>query len=243
MILVLVWPVPASESVVLPAGSFAMGGTGGESDELPAHRVRLGTFGVDRFEVTAAEYDSCVARGACTPAHYDDGRCLMVVGSDFQLVHVPTRFRSARRPVVCVTWQQAALYCRHLGRRLPTEAEWEYAALGGGTNTYAWGADRPTADQCVPVGNNSPAEVGEYAPNGWGLYDMTGNVWEWTADWYQRNYYAVSDTLNPTGSLVGYYRVVRGGSWYGGASQLRLRNRQWFPPSSAEVSIGFRCAK
>lgn len=72
---------------------------------------------------------------------------------------------------------------------------------------------------------------------------MTGNVWEWTNDWYQQDYYAVSDSVNPKGADVGQYRVVRGGGWYGGQAQLRVRNRAWFQPGNAEISIGFRCAQ
>jgi formylglycine-generating enzyme len=232
-----------AQAIPVPAGRFVMGGEGGEPDERPAHTVVLNAFRIDRYEVTFAEYDSCVARGACTPAHYDDGQCLMLAPPGFRKVTVPDKYRSPRRPVVCVTWQQARAYCRSRGKRLPTEAEWEYAASAGAAPRYAWGGDSPSPDRCTPVSHMSPRDVGAYTPNAWGLHDMTGNVWEWTNDWYQRDYYAVSDTLDPRGSSVGQYRVVRGGGWYGGVSQLRVRNREPFQPTSAEASVGFRCAQ
>ncbi len=239
-----VWPVfAAGEMVAVPAGEFVMGGAGGDLDELPAHTVRLTAFQVDRHEVSFAAYDSCVKRGACTPAHYDDGKCLIMSPPAFRRVRVPPQYRSPDRPVVCVTWSQARSYCRWKGRRLPSEAEWEYAALAGTRNTYAWGNASPSASRCTPVAHMSPRAVGSHQANGWGLYDMTGNVWEWTNDWYAQDYYRHSSADNPRGASVGQYRVVRGGGWYGGAAHLRVRNRGWFQPSSAEVSIGFRCVK
>ena len=241
-VMALAGPGPAGDMAALPAGTFAMGG-GSDADERPAHQVQISALQMDRREVTFAEYDSCVRRGGCTAAHYDDGLCLMATPQGFRRVIVPGKYRSADRAVVCVSWSQARAYCRWQGKRLPTEAEWEYAALAGSDRTYAWGNQPPSAERCTPVSYMSPRPVGSYAPNGWGLYDMTGNVWEWTNDWYQRDYYAVSETANPQGSPVGQYRVVRGGGWYGGVSHLRVRNREWFQPSSAEVSIGFRCAK
>ena len=220
-----------------------MGEKGGEPDETPARRVRVSAFKMDKREVTIAEYDSCVSKGACTAAHYEDGACLIASPPGFVRAWVPTSYRSPDRPVVCVTWSQARAYCRWKGKRLPTEAEWEYAALAGGHGTYAWGNEPPSSSRCTPISHRSPKPSGSYAPNRWGLYDMTGNVWEWTDDWYQRDYYSVGDTSDPRGAPVGQYRVIRGGGWYAGPRQLRIKNRQWFSPSSAEVSVGFRCAK
>jgi formylglycine-generating enzyme required for sulfatase activity len=229
--------------VSIPGGTYVMGGKGGDRDETPAHAVTLSPFKLDKHEVTFAEYDSCVKRGRCTPAHYDDGRCLISVRGGFKRVRVPAKYRSPGRPVICVTWRQARAYCRQVGKRLPTEAEWEYAARAGKDRAYAWGNALPDAKRCTQPSHRSPRAAGSFAPNAWGLHDMTGNVWEWVADWYQRDYYALSKATNPRGPPVGQYRVVRGGGWYGGASHLRARNRQWLVPGASEVSIGFRCAR
>jgi formylglycine-generating enzyme required for sulfatase activity len=232
-----------AQMVRFAAAEFAMGSRSGEDDERPVHRVRLDAFSIDVHEVSAAAYDSCVAAGACTPASYDDGQCLMWTSEGVRTVKVPPRYRSPRFPVVCVSWSQARAYCRFKGKRLPTEAEWEYAASGGDTRVYAWGNQNNNGARCATAKNRHPLPVGSFAPGPGGVYDMTGNVWEWTQDRYQKDYYAHSPASNPEGPMVGRYRVIRGGGWYSGAAQLRLRNRQWLPPERGEVSVGFRCAR
>lgn len=220
-----------------------MGDNAGEDDEAPAHTVTLSPYKIDTYEVTYAMYDSCVKRGACTKAHYDDGKCLMWTSSGIRRVRVPKQYRSQKYPVVCVSWHQARQYCRFKGKKLPTEAQWEYAALAGSQKKYAWGNQTPTSSRCVQSKNNKPAEDGSFSPNGWGMYDMTGNVWEWTRDRYEKDYYKVSEKNNPSGPPVGRYRAIRGGGWYSTAKQLRIKNRQWFVPEYGEVSIGIRCVK
>jgi formylglycine-generating enzyme required for sulfatase activity len=220
-----------------------MGNNSGDDDEQPSHRVTLSSFHIDSREVSFAMYDSCVTKGACTPAHYDDGKCLMWTSSGIRKVRVPVQYRSPDFPVVCVSWRQARQYCSYKGKKLPTEAQWEYAALAGSGKTYSWGNESPASSRCVQSSNNKPAQTGGYAPNDWGIFDMTGNVWEWTSDRYAKDYYSVSETNNPAGPAVGRYRVIRGGGWYSTAKQLRIKNRQWFVPESGEVSIGIRCVK
>jgi formylglycine-generating enzyme required for sulfatase activity len=227
----------------LPGGTFVMGDENGENDERPEHEVRVPPFAIDIYEATAAEYDSCVARKACSPAHYEDGKCLMWSAGGIARVTVPPQYRLSTLPVVCVTWQQAREYCSFRNKRLPTEAEWEYAAAAGAATAYSWGNQRPDESRCARVSHRRPLKGGGFAPNGFGLYDMTGNVWEWTADRYQTDYYSENVSDNPQGPPVGRYRVIRGGGWYSEAKQLRLRNRQWFVPEYGEVSIGFRCVK
>ncbi len=220
-----------------------MGDNSGSADEKPPHSVILSPFSIDAFEVSYAQYDSCVKRGACTPPHYDDGKCLMWTSTGIRKVRVPKKYRSPRYPVVCVSWHQARSFCRSKGKRLPTEAEWEYTALSGTNNTYSWGNQKPSSSHCISSSEKRPAACGSYAPNGRGLYDMTGNAWEWTRDRYEKDYYSVSKNTNPTGPTVGRYRVIRGGGWYSTPSQLRIRNRQWFVAEYGEVSIGIRCVK
>jgi formylglycine-generating enzyme required for sulfatase activity len=233
----------AAQSVSVPAGQFTMGRGDGEGDERPAHPVRLSAYTIDKHEVTEAAYDSCVAAGACTPAHYTDGKCILWAGGGLRKVRVPARYRGGDYPVVCVSWRQARDYCRYKGKKLPTEAQWERAALAGGSSRYTWGNDAPTESRCARPSLHHPSPVGSYRPNAWGLRDMTGNVWEWVYDRYQPDYYAESSDVDPSGPPVGRYRVIRGGGWHSGPRQLHIRNRHWFTPEYGEVSVGFRCAR
>lgn len=232
-----------SQSVSIQGGIFTMGSNEGQEDETPPHQVTLSPYKFDIYEVSFAAYDSCVKKGGCTPAHYDDGECLMWTSSGIRKVRVPLKFRSGEYPVVCVTWYQARQYCRFKGKRLPTEAQWEHAALAGNNYRYAWGNSAPNAESCVTASKNRPMKSGSFRPNAWGIFDMTGNVWEWTRDRYERDYYTLSEKKEPSGPPVGRYRVIRGGGWYSGSKQLRVRNRQWFAPERGEVSIGIRCVK
>lgn len=232
-----------SQMVPVTGGTFTMGNGSGDNDEKPSHTITLSPYKIDSREVTFAMYDSCVKKGACAPAHYDDGKCLMWTSSGIRKVRVPLKYRSPDYPVVCVSWHQARQYCRSKGKRLPTEAQWEYAALAGSRKSYAWGNQTPNSTRCVRASNNKPAKPAGFQHNGWGIYDMTGNVWEWTRDRYAKDYYSVSQKQNPSGPTVGRYRAIRGGGWYSTAKQLRIKNRQWFIPEFGEVSIGIRCVK
>jgi len=228
--------------VSIPPGVFSRGSeeNGADPDESPVRLVRMSGFGMMATEVTEAQYGRCVDGGRCTRAHYDDGECLIWSGGGFRKVVVPPNLRGGGFPIVCVTWQQARAYCASVGMRLPTEAQWEYAALGGGNGRYAWGGAAPDGSRCP---RNAPQAVGSFAANGYGLYDMTGNVWEWTADFYAADAYENAADTDPKGPDAGYYRVIRGGGWYSGPNELRVRNRHWFAAGSAEVSVGFRCIK
>lgn len=236
-------PLLFAQTVQVPGGSLTMGADNGAPIEAPAHEVTVSPFSIDKTEVTFAQYDSCAAAGACTPAHYDDGACVIWTGQGFRNVRVPQALRNAQYPVVCVTWFQAQAFCRVRGKRLPTEAQWEYAALAGRQAQYSWGDEPPSPRRCPLTPANSPAKTASFAPNPWGLYDMTGNVWEWTADHYDPDYYASSPPSDPQGADAGQYRVIRGGGWYSTPQQLRIKNRHWFEPNFGEVSIGFRCAR
>jgi formylglycine-generating enzyme required for sulfatase activity len=153
----------------------------------------------------------------------------------------PSNFHGEQLPVETVTWSQAKAYCAAVGGRLPTEAEWEYAARAG--------SDAPRygdLDEIAWYSKNSDGKthnVGLKQANQWGLYDMLGNVWEWVADWYDEKYYAKSPSLNPTGPKSGQYRVVRGGSWSYGSRYLRSSVRSGDVSVVRDVRLGFRCAR
>ncbi|MEZ5289500.1 MAG: SUMF1/EgtB/PvdO family nonheme iron enzyme [Vicinamibacterales bacterium] len=238
--------------VTVPAGEFWMGRTRlwmmdeigwqlrERFDDRPVHRVRLEAFAIDAYEVTNADYAAYVAAGGGARAPFHWGGA----------TPPPAK---ARLPVYNVTWFEADAYCRWAGGRLPTEAEWERAARGGVEDLdYPWGNDYldAPATQGTPAvrharsgASTGPVAVGSFAPNALGLYDVSGNVWEWTADWYDLHYYAESPVDAPTGPADGRYKVIRGGSWADGETRLgTVYYRNFTAPDTAQPTIGFRCA-
>jgi len=218
--------------ILIPAGEFQMGYNDGLDDEKPVHTVYLHAFYIDKYEVTNAQYKKFMdATGHRTPYYWDD-----------------TNYNAPNHPVVGVDWNDASAYCSWAGKRLPTEAEWEKSARGGLVGKkYPWG-DTLTHDDANYYGTggkdkwDGTSPVGSFAPNGYGLYDMAGNVWEWCADWFDSNYYASSPKSNPTGPSSGSSRVLRGGSWhYYYVFHLRVAARSYFAPSSYYFFVGFRC--
>lgn len=241
--------------VFVPAGTFRMGGldNNAQSDEQPARTVTLDAFWLDKVEVTNGMYDLCVKAGACD---------------------APSKIQSATReryfgnpdfnnyPVIYVNWLNASKYCTWAGRRLPTEAEWEYAARGGDYRTYPWGDEAPSKE----LANfnylfKDTTQVGMFANSlsPFGALDMAGNVWEWTADFYSATYYSNNENNNPGGpasaGVNGPRRSIRGGSFVDSEKDLRLANRGYAlapnpdadPKSNSYAgetgpNIGFRCA-
>jgi len=212
-------PKAGADMVAIPAGCFNMGSNDGDSDEKPVHRVCLSAFSMDKYEVTQGEYER-------------------VMGSN------PSHFSScgSNCPVEKVDWNESSDYCRKVGKRLPTEAEWEYAARAGTTTKWYCGNDESCVDRIAWNNGNSGSKthpVGLKQPNAWGLYDMTGNVWEWTSDWYGN--YGSSSQQDPSGASSGSARVDRGGSWYSHPTNLRSANRIFDEPGNRSGILGFRC--
>ena len=240
--------VKGREMVLIPAGEFQMGSNDGEDDEKPVHKVYLDAFYMDKYEVTNAQYRRFVqATGHSEPEGraYVDGE----KRSDFR-PWSDSRFNGDSQPVVCVGWDDAQAYAKWAGKRLPTEAEWEKAARGGLTDEKYPRGDSITHDDANYSGTSGKdvwsetAPVGSFDPNGYGLYDMAGNVWEWCADGYYSSYYSMSPERNPTGPNTGFVRVLRGGSWYYNLYApfyLRVAYRYFNIPSYSYYGVGFRC--
>ena len=244
--------------VLIPAGSFLMG----SEDELvwgnarPVHTVHLDAFFMDKYEVTNAEFKAFVNANPAWQKdniedRFHDGTYLWLwTGTDYFAGR-------ADHPVVFVSWYAAMAYAEWAGKRLPTEAEWEYAARGGlAGKKYPWGDTiTPAHANYWDVGDRTP--VGQYPANDYGLYDMAGNVWEWCLDAWDADFYAVSDdSRNPiaggetiqwlqenfTTIPTGGFRVLRGGSWASGATRVADRFED-APADLNDHGTGFRCAR
>ena len=257
--------MPPEGMVLIPAGSFEMGSEDpeAEADEQPVHTVHLDAFYMDTHEVTNAEFKIFVdanpawGKDNIEERFHDEswgGYLFHWSGTDYPA-------GKADHPVVFVSWYAAMAYAEWAGKRLPTEAEWEYAARGGlAGKKYPWGDTITPADANYDgfVDGSGTTPVGQYPANGYGLYDMAGNVWEWCLDGFDGGFYAASEnsrnpiaggmsiqelrdnfTTIPTGS----HRVLRGGSWFDVAGFLRVADHAWNTPPDANVNIGFRCVK
>ncbi|HVO94737.1 MAG TPA: formylglycine-generating enzyme family protein [Terriglobales bacterium] len=225
----------ALDVVSIPAGTFMMGSNEGQENERPVHRVRVDAFAIGKYPVTNRGYGIFVLQsGRPAPPFWSDAQ-----------------FCAPEQPVVGVTWDEAAAFCAWLSERggmpfrLPTEAEWEYAARGGVDGAhYPWGNEPPDEKHlvgCDPV-TGGPAEVGVNPPNGFGLFDMSENVHEWCADYYDYNYYHYSPEKNPHGPSAGQRRVSRGGSWRHRIKFSRCAARSSLPPDFQYSDYGFRVA-
>ena len=238
--------------VVIPGGAFMMGSAEGYQNEAPVHEVWLDEYAIDVYEVTNEQYARFLnAQGNREEGGvrwYDANSEAAKIRPEVEAWVVEAGFE--RHPVVKVSWYGAQAYCAWRGSRLPTEAEWERAARGGlEGGRYPWGDQTPTCGLGDLSGANYRAcgeerqPVGSYTPNGFGLYDMAGNVWEWTADWYAGDYYLSASAENPNGPLDGTYRVLRGGSYQMDAKLLRVAWRGKVTPDNRDEAGGFRCAR
>ncbi len=237
------------EMALIPAGTFQMGSLSGYDDESPVHTVTLSqAFYMDIYEVTNARFAAFLNNAGNQTEGGDTW--LEVTDDDVRIHQSDGSFQAdegyANRPVAEITWFGAQAYCNWRGGRLPSESEWEYAARGGLEGMdYPWGNETPV---CTPGAVNGAqfaecsggtADVGSFAPNGYGLYDMAGNLWEWTADWYWL--YPRDAVTDPTGSASGQHRVLRGGSWYANPFDLRLTARGRGSVDYGDSTRGFRC--
>jgi formylglycine-generating enzyme required for sulfatase activity len=224
----------------IPAGCFDMGDSSdgcAYSDGCPVHNVCLPSFYMDVYEVTNAAYKACVDASGC-PAPISS---ISFSRSSYYGNPAYNNF-----PVIYVNWNHATAYCTWAGKRLPTEAEWEYAARGGQSGKrYPWGDSISPADASYGWNYLDSSEVGSFAANGYGLYDMSGNVWEWVNDWYLATYYTgrPNPDNDPPGPASGTVHVLRGGSWNWNVLYVRVAYRSGHPqPTNMPDDKGFRCA-
>ena len=228
-----------AEMVFIPAGTFIMGSDDADAltDSRPAHEVYLSDYWIDKYEVTNAQFARCVESGYC----YEPRDLSSAAHDDY---YANQSF--ADYPVIHVDWNQARAYCSWAGKRLPTEAEWEKAARGDRSFTYPWGNDLPLK---VPMqigmfgtGDTAPADAFSEGASPYGVYNMGGNVWEWTADQYDPYYYSKSPSEDPKSVTGGNDYVIRGFSWaYPFARyEIYVRNSSYI--LNHTYDLGFRCA-
>ncbi len=229
-------------------GAFMMGSNDGGDDEKPIHKVYVKDFYIDKYEVTNEQF--CKFLNEKGNQSEGGATWLDIKGTDCKIVKQRNKYVPvsgyANHPVIEVTWYGANAYANWAGKRLPTEAEWEYAARGGNKSkgyTYSGSND---VGSVAWYSNNSGGKthpVGAKQSNELGLYDMSGNVWEWCADWYGSDYYGKSPYENPTGPSSGADRVLRSGSWLNDANYTRCANRFVNYPHYRNYDIGFRCVR
>ena len=239
----IIWEADGAKMALIPAGSFEMGDSKDEPEAWmegshPVHTVELDAFYMDVHEVTVGQFRKFVEESGYVYNLWDD-----------VAVFSPT----GKHPMIWVTWDDATAYAEWAGKRLPTEAEWEYAARGGlSGKRYPWGdgvgvnGDR-ARDYANYKGTGGKdkweycAPVGSLKPNGYGLYDMAGNVFELCSDWYDEDYYSNSPLRNPQGPSTGESHVLRGGSCNFNTDFLRAAFRDCVGPSYSSFYYGFRC--
>lgn len=228
-----------SAMVVIPAGEFLMGSESGYPNERPVHPVFIDAFALAQHPVTNTQYERFVRETGHRVPYLDDPRA-EATNWDREARTYPAGH--AQHPVVLVSWHDAHTYCEWAGGRLPTEAEWEKAARGGlEGKPYPWG-DEIDPSLANYDNRNGTTLVGSYLPNGYGLHDMAGNVWEWVGDWYNATYYPRSPQRNPQGPEKGSVRVLRGGAWLLFPQFCRVAYRFRNSPDFRSNLIGFRLA-
>ena len=259
------------EMVFIKGGEFQMGTNDGMPYESPVHAVEVKSFWMDVHEVTVAEFAEFVRRtnyrteaeqlGWSGVFNLETEEWEAIKNADWRYPEGIVSVAEQNEPVTQISWNDANAYAKWAGKRLPSEAEWEFAARGGLVGKkYSWGDElrpngKPVANwwqgsfpnrNTAEDGFTMRAPVKSFAPNNYGLFDMAGNVWEWCADWYADDYYENSPRRNPVGASVGDERVIRGGSWMCAenfCTNYRVAGRSHATPDSAMNNLGFRCVR
>ena len=249
------------EMVDIPEGTFEMGSNDGLENEKPTHRVELSSYKIGKFQITLEQFKAFMNDGSYKTDAEELGSSYIYVGGKWEDIKgvnwkcdTEGKIRSENEynhPVIHVSWNDVSAYCTWLSNktgkkiRLPTEAEWEFAARGGNKSKgfgYSGSNDlNSVAWNFLNSGFKTHA-VGSKNANELGIYDMSGNVWEWCSDWYDENYYKNSPSQNPKGAESGSYRVFRGGSWGDTAQDCRVALRGYGTPTHRSDYIGFRVA-
>lgn len=238
------------EKVTVAGGTFIMGSPNGigNPDEKPEHSVTLSGFSISKYEITNAQYATFMNDiGAAINGSFNGIEYLDMDDENVQISYTSGSFiadvGTENHPVIEVNWNGAKAYAEHYGGRLPTEAEWEFAAKGGNSSSgYTYSGSNTIDDVAWYTTNSGSATqaIGTKSANELGLHDMSGNVWEWTNDWYDDAYYSSSPTNDPQGPSSGTFRVRRGGGWSGIASNCRVANRSSYIPTDTGNFSGFR---
>ena len=256
-------PVASAAMAYIPGATFEMGTDAADipklqqkfnvkraalfEEEAPKHRVTLASYLIDKTEVTNKAFKWFIDKN---PEWRKDKIAASLHNGKYLQHWTDGTFPAGQEqhPVVYVTWHAAAAFCRSIGKRLPTEAEWEYAARGGlAGKDFPWGDDMPdkTVVNFVGSGHGAPINVASYKPNGYWIYDMAGNVWEFLADEWGKYPTSHSRTNQSTADdflQVKTRRALRGGSFGGSAINLRVTYRDSHAPENAAEHVGFRCA-
>ena len=240
----------SGDMALIPSGAFLMGSADGEADERPLHRVHLDAFYMDRYLVTNEAYARFLnvlgnrAEGGKKWLDMDGPLSSWLCKIQRKDGRFEAKPGYENHPVIKVTWYGALAYARWLGKRLPTEAEWERAARGLLEGQRFVFGDRLTPARANIEGLHAATPVGSYPPNPFGLYDLTASVWQWCSDWYEPDYYSRSLSRNPKGPDNGTQKVLRGGSWFHKDS-WRVAVRGADEPTSHHFCFvtGFRCAR
>ena len=232
----IVWEKDGKEMILIPSGTFDIEDHSGKDKAAVRRTVLLDSFYMDVHEVTVGQFKQFVDQSGYN------------YGGNWSEVNKHSL--GDDHPMICVNWNDATAYAEWSGKRLPTEAEWEKAARGGlNGKLYVWGDDMKFANlhanffgvQGKDQWDETTAPVGSFFSNGFGLYDMAGNAYEWCADWYSKDYYLDAPYKNPLRPNSGERRVLRGGSWTSDTTFLRLSNRFDSFPNDRYNNIGFRC--
>jgi formylglycine-generating enzyme required for sulfatase activity len=245
--------LPAGMKLIsIPGGTFSMGSTASDADsnESPVHTVTISGFKMSETEVTVDQYVEFL--NEVTPSSLDRKKWIETNDEDSRshIYYTGGKYYAdggwGDHPAVNVSWYGAEAFCEHYGLRLPTQAEWMYAAGGPSHYNYPWG-DSFNGSKCCwyenkGSGDPSTKPVKSFDANGYGLYDMAGNVWEWCFDWYDEDYYSKLPSKNPQGPSIGIYKILRGGSWLDFAQTIRCANRIGNNPERLDYDYGFRAA-